>query len=192
MGFKLQKLKTLGLGPTVDLHVTEVPVEYQAVQNLLPSLWHQYHPQVQLLGTLHSLSMFSNRFNLVGGHGRFQNLAQKSNRNTPCMGCHLSVGHHAHTRTPGQFTVTTTVISLFWEKKPTQRRREHTNLNTDSKPSSGSSNVIQKHIILIDINHFKMLKFFLCAFFLSQLCCMCFYTLSNTIYLKSKVYIYYI
>ncbi|KAB5535807.1 hypothetical protein PHYPO_G00122160 [Pangasianodon hypophthalmus] len=42
----VQELKELGLGPTVDLHVTEVPVEYQAVQNLLPALWDQYHPQL--------------------------------------------------------------------------------------------------------------------------------------------------
>ncbi|XP_017351130.1 pyroglutamyl-peptidase 1 isoform X2 [Ictalurus punctatus] len=42
----VQELKKLGLGPNVDLHITEVPVEYQAVQNLLPSLWDQYHPQL--------------------------------------------------------------------------------------------------------------------------------------------------
>lgn len=46
---KFQELKKLGLGPNVDLHVTEVPVEYRAVQNLLPSLWELYHPQVVLL-----------------------------------------------------------------------------------------------------------------------------------------------
>ncbi|KAG7319861.1 hypothetical protein KOW79_017004 [Hemibagrus wyckioides] len=40
------ELKKLGLGPSVDLHVTEVPVEYRAVQNLLPSLWELYHPQL--------------------------------------------------------------------------------------------------------------------------------------------------
>ncbi|XP_053507152.1 pyroglutamyl-peptidase 1 isoform X1 [Ictalurus furcatus] len=42
----VRELKKLGLGPNVDLHITEVPVEYQAVQNLLPSLWDQYHPQL--------------------------------------------------------------------------------------------------------------------------------------------------
>ncbi|GAA6097766.1 pyroglutamyl-peptidase 1 [Tachysurus ichikawai] len=42
----VQELKNLGLGPNVDLHITEVPVEYQAVQNLLPSLWELYHPQL--------------------------------------------------------------------------------------------------------------------------------------------------
>ncbi|XP_036412327.1 pyroglutamyl-peptidase 1 [Colossoma macropomum] len=42
----VQELEKLGLGQNVDLHVSEVPVEYQAVQNLLPSLWKQYHPQL--------------------------------------------------------------------------------------------------------------------------------------------------
>ncbi|KAM9439651.1 pyroglutamyl-peptidase 1 [Clarias gariepinus] len=42
----VQELKKLGLGPAVNLHVTEVPVEYEAVQNLLPSLWDQYKPQL--------------------------------------------------------------------------------------------------------------------------------------------------
>lgn len=55
-----QELKKLGLGPAVNLHVTEVPVEYKAVQNLLPSLWDQYKPQVLLFGTLfhHQFSVF--------------------------------------------------------------------------------------------------------------------------------------
>lgn len=51
---ELQELKKLGLGPAVDLHITEVPVEYQAVQKLLPSLWDQYHPQVLLVGTFNN------------------------------------------------------------------------------------------------------------------------------------------
>ncbi|XP_055796711.1 pyroglutamyl-peptidase 1-like [Salvelinus fontinalis] len=42
----VQELKRLGLGKDVDLHVYEVPVEYQAVQSLVPSLWKQYHPQL--------------------------------------------------------------------------------------------------------------------------------------------------
>lgn len=42
----LQELEKLGLGETVDLHVCEVPVEYQAVQTLLPSLWKEHQPQV--------------------------------------------------------------------------------------------------------------------------------------------------
>lgn len=42
-----QELKKLGLGGEVDLHVYEVPVEYQTVQSLVPSLWKQYHPQVR-------------------------------------------------------------------------------------------------------------------------------------------------
>ncbi|KAG7275266.1 hypothetical protein CRUP_034993 [Coryphaenoides rupestris] len=41
-----QELQKLGLGKKVDLHVYEVPVEYQAVQSLVPSLWEQYHPQL--------------------------------------------------------------------------------------------------------------------------------------------------
>ncbi|XP_023699732.1 pyroglutamyl-peptidase 1 [Paramormyrops kingsleyae] len=42
----VQELKKLGLGRDVDLYVYEVPVEYQAVQSLVPSLWKQYHPQL--------------------------------------------------------------------------------------------------------------------------------------------------
>lgn len=41
-----QELERLGLGEAVDLHVCEVPVEYQAVQILLPSLWKEHQPQV--------------------------------------------------------------------------------------------------------------------------------------------------
>ncbi|XP_061734863.1 pyroglutamyl-peptidase 1-like [Nerophis ophidion] len=40
----VQELKKLGLGTEVDLHVYEVPVEYQTVQSLVPSLWKKYHP----------------------------------------------------------------------------------------------------------------------------------------------------
>lgn len=50
-----QELKKLGLESEVDLHVYEVPVEYQKVQSLVPSLWKQYHPQV--MGTLSDLSL---------------------------------------------------------------------------------------------------------------------------------------
>ncbi|XP_077415732.1 pyroglutamyl-peptidase 1 isoform X1 [Vanacampus margaritifer] len=42
----VQELERLGLGEGVDLHVCEVPVEYQAVQSLLPSLWEQHIPQL--------------------------------------------------------------------------------------------------------------------------------------------------
>ncbi|XP_036410420.1 pyroglutamyl-peptidase 1-like isoform X2 [Megalops cyprinoides] len=42
----LLELKKLGLGQDVDLHVHEVPVEYQTVQSLVPSLWERYHPQL--------------------------------------------------------------------------------------------------------------------------------------------------
>lgn len=41
-----QELEQLGLDDSVDLHVCEVPVEYQAVQKLLPSLWREHQPQV--------------------------------------------------------------------------------------------------------------------------------------------------
>lgn len=40
-------MKKLGLGSEVDLHVSEVPVEYQTVQSLVPSLWKQYRPLVR-------------------------------------------------------------------------------------------------------------------------------------------------
>lgn len=42
----VQELERLGLGEAVDLHVCEVPVEYQAVQSLLPSLWNEHQPQL--------------------------------------------------------------------------------------------------------------------------------------------------
>lgn len=42
-----QELKKLGLGSEVDLHVSEVPVEYQTVQSLVPALWKQYCPLVR-------------------------------------------------------------------------------------------------------------------------------------------------
>ncbi|KAF7665488.1 hypothetical protein LDENG_00141320 [Lucifuga dentata] len=42
----VQELEQLGVGDAVDLYVCEIPVEYQAVQNLLPSLWKQHQPQL--------------------------------------------------------------------------------------------------------------------------------------------------
>lgn len=55
-----QELKKLGLGSEVDLHVSEVPVEYQTVQSLVPSLWKQYRPLVRgKNGVLLFLSLFS-------------------------------------------------------------------------------------------------------------------------------------
>ncbi|KAM7379132.1 hypothetical protein PAMP_004704 [Pampus punctatissimus] len=42
----VKELERLGLGEAVDLYVCEVPVEYQAVQSLLPSLWKQHQPQL--------------------------------------------------------------------------------------------------------------------------------------------------
>uniref|UniRef100_A0A8D3CU27 Pyroglutamyl-peptidase I n=1 Tax=Scophthalmus maximus TaxID=52904 RepID=A0A8D3CU27_SCOMX len=42
----VQELERLGLGEAVDLFVCEVPVEYQAVQRLLPSLWKERQPQL--------------------------------------------------------------------------------------------------------------------------------------------------
>lgn len=42
----VQELERLGLGEAVELHVCEVPVEYQAVQCLLPSLWEEHQPQL--------------------------------------------------------------------------------------------------------------------------------------------------
>ncbi|XP_072219974.1 pyroglutamyl-peptidase 1-like isoform X1 [Leuresthes tenuis] len=42
----VQELGRLGLGEEVHLYVCEVPVEYQAVQELLPSLWKEHQPQV--------------------------------------------------------------------------------------------------------------------------------------------------
>lgn len=41
-----QELEKLGLDETADLYVCEVPVEYQAVQGLLPVLWKEHNPQV--------------------------------------------------------------------------------------------------------------------------------------------------
>ncbi|KAM9790709.1 pyroglutamyl-peptidase 1-like isoform X1 [Syngnathus typhle] len=42
----VQELECLGLGEAIDLYVCEVPVEYQAVQSLLPSLWEKHRPQL--------------------------------------------------------------------------------------------------------------------------------------------------
>ena len=41
-----QELEKLGLGDSVDLHVYEIPVEYQTVQRLIPALWEKHSPQV--------------------------------------------------------------------------------------------------------------------------------------------------
>lgn len=41
-----QELEKLGLDETADLYVREIPVEYQAVQGLLPALWKEHNPQV--------------------------------------------------------------------------------------------------------------------------------------------------
>ncbi|XP_030257407.1 pyroglutamyl-peptidase 1-like [Sparus aurata] len=44
----VQELERMGLGEEVDLHVCEVPVEYVAVQSLLPSLWKEHQPQLMV------------------------------------------------------------------------------------------------------------------------------------------------
>ncbi|XP_072213404.1 pyroglutamyl-peptidase 1 isoform X1 [Excalfactoria chinensis] len=41
----VQELEKLGLRDGVDLHVYEVPVEYQTVQRLIPALWKKHSPQ---------------------------------------------------------------------------------------------------------------------------------------------------
>uniref|UniRef100_A0A8V1A8F9 Pyroglutamyl-peptidase I n=1 Tax=Gallus gallus TaxID=9031 RepID=A0A8V1A8F9_CHICK len=41
-----QELEKLGLRDGVDLHVYEVPVEYQTVQRLIPALWKKHSPQL--------------------------------------------------------------------------------------------------------------------------------------------------
>ncbi|CAL1579192.1 unnamed protein product [Knipowitschia caucasica] len=42
----VQELERLGLGDHIELVVCEVPVEYQAVQTLLPALWEEHQPQL--------------------------------------------------------------------------------------------------------------------------------------------------
>ncbi|XP_075720724.1 pyroglutamyl-peptidase 1 isoform X1 [Rhinoderma darwinii] len=42
----VQELEKLGLGDRVDLHVYEVPVEYQTVQRLIPDLYMKHRPQL--------------------------------------------------------------------------------------------------------------------------------------------------
>nr|XP_043883418.1 pyroglutamyl-peptidase 1-like [Solea senegalensis] len=42
----VQELEQLGLGEAVELYVREVPVDYQAVERLLPSLWKELQPQL--------------------------------------------------------------------------------------------------------------------------------------------------
>ncbi|KAI2589726.1 PGPEP1 isoform 7 [Pan troglodytes] len=44
----VQELEKLGLGDSVDLHVYEIPVEYQTVQRLIPALWEKHSPQISL------------------------------------------------------------------------------------------------------------------------------------------------
>lgn len=46
MSVWLKELEQLGLGDVADLYVCELPVEYQAIQSLLPSLWKEHQPQV--------------------------------------------------------------------------------------------------------------------------------------------------
>ncbi|KAM9330572.1 pyroglutamyl-peptidase 1 [Gastrophryne carolinensis] len=41
----VQELEKLGLGDRVDLQVYEIPVEYQAVQRLIPDLWTKHNPE---------------------------------------------------------------------------------------------------------------------------------------------------
>ncbi|NP_001316405.1 pyroglutamyl-peptidase 1 isoform X5 [Pongo pygmaeus] len=45
----VQELEKLGLGDSVDLHVYEIPVEYQTVQRLIPALWEKHSPQEKTL-----------------------------------------------------------------------------------------------------------------------------------------------
>ncbi|XP_074060883.1 pyroglutamyl-peptidase 1 isoform X1 [Macrotis lagotis] len=40
------ELEKLGLGDSVDLHIYEIPVEYQTVQRLIPALWEKHSPQL--------------------------------------------------------------------------------------------------------------------------------------------------
>uniref|UniRef100_A0A3Q2DAE5 Pyroglutamyl-peptidase I n=1 Tax=Cyprinodon variegatus TaxID=28743 RepID=A0A3Q2DAE5_CYPVA len=40
------ELERLGLGEAAELHVCELPVDYLAVQSILPSLWKQHQPQL--------------------------------------------------------------------------------------------------------------------------------------------------
>ncbi|KAL2097083.1 hypothetical protein ACEWY4_006290 [Coilia grayii] len=42
----VQELEKLGLGEDIHLLVKEIPVEYKAVSELLPSLWKQYKPEL--------------------------------------------------------------------------------------------------------------------------------------------------
>ncbi|XP_038632840.1 pyroglutamyl-peptidase 1 [Scyliorhinus canicula] len=42
----VQELQKLGLGDEVDLYVYEIPVEYQKVLDLIPSLWKRHKPQL--------------------------------------------------------------------------------------------------------------------------------------------------
>ncbi|KAG8454653.1 hypothetical protein GDO86_001030 [Hymenochirus boettgeri] len=42
----VQELEKLGLGEEIDLHIYEIPVEYQTVQKLIPGLWDKHSPQL--------------------------------------------------------------------------------------------------------------------------------------------------
>ncbi|XP_037673970.1 pyroglutamyl-peptidase 1 isoform X2 [Choloepus didactylus] len=42
----VQELQKLGLGDGVELHVYEIPVEYETVRTLVPALWERHSPQL--------------------------------------------------------------------------------------------------------------------------------------------------
>uniref|UniRef100_S4R510 Pyroglutamyl-peptidase I n=1 Tax=Petromyzon marinus TaxID=7757 RepID=S4R510_PETMA len=44
----VQELEKLGMGEDVDLKVFEIPVEYQKVQELVPSIWKLHNPQLMV------------------------------------------------------------------------------------------------------------------------------------------------
>lgn len=82
----LQELEKLGLGESVDLLVREIPVEYQAIQRLMPTLWEEHQPQV--CQRKHSVRFFQ-----TPSYSLFS-LAVLWAAGGPC-GC-VGVSHHCH------------------------------------------------------------------------------------------------
>lgn len=45
----VQNLKRRNLLPHLDVHIQEIPVDYQEVSQIVPNLWKEKNPQVQCI-----------------------------------------------------------------------------------------------------------------------------------------------
>ena len=121
-----KELERMGLGEDVDLHVCEVPVEYQAVQSLLPSLWKDHQPQVfgEMHSTVHKNMYFSFYCdcNVIFIQTNLCHLVLRA-VSGPCWS--LWVSHHRHSgavrpqqglQTPGQLQILPSLSLLHGER----------------------------------------------------------------------------